>query len=547
MFALVFRFQAGRYHATPWGRNVNEADVAWPPEPWRLLRTLIAAWSRKGDRERWPKEYLTKLIDVLAGSLPVFHLPEGAVHAHTRHYMPSRKKTSLVFDSFVRLPAQATVVAAWQDVTLEDDLFAFAADLAEAIGYLGRAESWTDCEAHADWQGKANCGPIDTGFSSDPVQLVRLLAVLRPETYATERRRLIESERERICTAAKKPPSRKKLEADVAKAFRSKGTGMDTLPERLVDALHLDTADYQDQRWNRPPAAREVLYGLERNVAVNVLPRVIARRRVSTVKEDQPTVARFLLAGRPRPPIMDTVKIGELMRLAALSQFGWESKNGRRVPRAPWQVSGRDADGRRLTDPSHSHAFWLPEDADNDGLIDHVSVYIAGGINERVRAKLDRITRLWITRNDRVDDVETESAKAMEWRLALEGFGKPEDFTSDANIFGTSAKWQSATPFLASGFLKAEGYAGEIRRLIRRRGIDVRLGFNNADISVEERHTTLSGHRAIQFHRFRSRGREQQPDATGALLEITFPKPLEGPLALGYGSHFGLGLFTTVD
>jgi CRISPR-associated protein Csb2 len=36
MLALAFTFPAGRYHATPWGRHVNEADVAWPPEPWRI-------------------------------------------------------------------------------------------------------------------------------------------------------------------------------------------------------------------------------------------------------------------------------------------------------------------------------------------------------------------------------------------------------------------------------------------------------------------------------------------------------------------------------
>jgi CRISPR-associated protein Csb2 len=42
MLALAFTFPAGRYHATPWGRHVNEADVAWPPEPWRILRTLVA-------------------------------------------------------------------------------------------------------------------------------------------------------------------------------------------------------------------------------------------------------------------------------------------------------------------------------------------------------------------------------------------------------------------------------------------------------------------------------------------------------------------------
>lgn len=52
-----------------------------------------------------------------------------------------------------------------------------------------------------------------------------------------------------------------------------------------------------------------------------------------------------------------------------------------------------------------------------------------------------------------------------------------------------------------------------------------------------------SARRAIHFHRFRSRGREAQPDVAGALLRIELPEAIEGPLAIGYGSHFGLGLF----
>ncbi len=556
MFALVFRFPAGRYHATPWGRNVNEADVAWPPEPWRLLRTLIAAYWRKGDRERWPEEYLAGLIDTLAGSLPVYRLPEGAIHAHTRHYMPigtidkGREKTSLVFDAFVRLPERGMVVAAWQDVTLEGDLFALATDLAAAIGYLGRAESWTECEALADWRDEANCGPVDTGFSGDPV---RLLAPFQPETYATERRRLIAGARERIRTSAKKPSSPKKPETVVAKVFQSRRSGMDTLPKRLVDALNLDTADYQDRGWSRPPAAREVVYAREAKVAAGVMSRVSARRGGSGAKpKPLPTVARFLLAGRPRPRIEDTVRIGELMRLAALSQFGWryDSAKGRKIPKAPWQVSGRDTDGNRLKDPAHVHAFWLPEDTDSDGLIDHVSVFIASGIDDDVRARLDRITRLWLPPKQRAEEVEVEDASAMEWRLALEGFGQPPDFSEGARIFGTSARWRSVTPFLAAGHLKTAGHAGEARRLIRRRGMDTRLGFSVADVSVTELQEISSGgtgRRAIHFHRFRSRGREEQPDATGALLDIVFPKPVEGPIVLGYGSHFGLGLFTAVD
>ena len=548
MFALSFRFPAGRYHATPWGRNVNEADVAWPPEPWRLLRALIATWWRKGDRARWSEDDLARLIDTLAETLPEYSLPEGAIHAHTRHYMPTggldkgRPKTTLVFDAFVRLPAGSTLVAAWRRVTLDPSPFALAADLAHAVGYLGRAESWTECEALAEWNGTANCRPFDGHPDGDPV---RLLAPHTREAYSAERQRIVDDMQRQMVATAKGTPTRQRLDAQLDKALRSKGRQAHTLPARLIDALSLDTADYQDRGWSRPPAAREVVYARAPEAAPGVVPRRITRRRASRAGRDQPTVARFLLAGRPLPRIEDAVRIGELMRRAALAQFGWQQDEAtkRWIPKAPWEISGRDADGKPLKDPSHAHAFWLPEDADGDGWIDHVSVYISGGMNDDVRAKLDRITRLWLAPKQRSEDVDAEPGSVKEWRLALEGFGRPADFAGGARIFATSDRWRSVTPFLASGHLKASGYAGEVRRLLKRRGLDV------TDVEVTELRTIDVGgteRRAIHFHRFRSRGREMQPDPAGALLGIVLPEPIAGPLAIGYGSHFGLGSFSSV-
>lgn len=549
MFALSFRFPAGRYHATPWGRNVNEADVAWPPEPWRLLRALIATYWRKGDQTRWSEEDLAALIDTLAESLPEYSLPTGGIHAHTRHYMPlgsldnGRPRTTLVFDAFVRLPDGATLVAAWPRVTLAPEPFAFAADLARAVGYLGRAESWTECEALAEWDGTVNCRPLDGYAGGGPSrEPVRLLAPHPPKAYSTERQRIMEDMRQMRATGKRQPTQRKLLDNDLDKALRSKGRRAHTLPERLVDALALDTADYQDRGWSRPPAAREVVYAAEAETAPGVVSRRLARRRPSQTGRGRPTVARFLLAGRPLPRIEDAVKIGELMRRAALAKFGWrrDESTGRRIPKAPREISGRDGDGKPLKDPSHVHAFWLPEDADGDGWIDHVSVFIAGGMNNGIRAKLDRITRLWIQSEPREENDAPEPGSVKEWRLALEGFGQPADFAGSARIFAASDRWRSVTPFLASGHLKASGYPGEVRRLLKRRGLDVTgvkvYALPTIDVGGTRR-------RAIHFHRFRSRGWELQPDAAGALLTVALPKPIPGPLAIGYGSHFGLGLF----
>jgi len=541
MFGLAFRFLAGRYHATPWGRNVNEGDVAWPPEPWRLLRALVAVWWQKADHERWPKADLDLLVDTLATTLPVFRLPEGAIHTHTRHYMPAIKST-LVFDAFAHLPKESSIVAAWPGVSLDGRSVDFVAELASSIGYLGRAESWTECEVLPNWTGKPNCGPARSGATGRPL---RLLVPLAPSHYGKVRSRLHAAEAHRIrSTTARLSPA--KVNQKVLRTFRSRHSGRDTLPDGLSDALALDTADYQDQGWHRPPAAREVVYFLAHEAELRVTASTNHRRagRASKARGVLPTVARFLVAGRPRPRIEDAVKIGEVMRMATLAKFGWskDEGTGRVAPRAPWQVSGRDSEGKPLRDPSHRHAFWLPEDADDDGWIDHISVFIADGMTTDVQTKLDRITRLWLGPKNLAKGIDSPSA-IKEWRLALEGFGSPADFAGSASIFDEARCWRSITPFLAAGHLRSSGSSGytrEVLRLLKRRG------FRTTDVEVRKlpainvagtvRHTT-------HFHRFRSRGREAQRDALGSFLELVFPEPVSGPLALGYGSHFGLGMF----
>ncbi len=531
MFVLNFRFPANRYHATPWGRNVNEADVAWPPEPWRLLRAFVAVWWRKGNRKIWSKRDLDTLIDAMAEEPPVYRLPEGVIHAHTRHYMPQQKsgKTALIFDGFVRLPENAQIVAAWPNLTLNGTHFRLAEHLAESINYLGRAESWVECQALDKWRQEANCRADGMDGSGT---LVRTLAARSPAGYTAERQRLISQAGHAIASSKR-----------ATAHFRSKITGRDTLPPTLADALALDTADFQDRGWSRPPAACEVVYSCASEARPGVISRFTRRRRSPVVKR-RPTIARFLVAGRPLPRIEDAVKMGELMRLAALARFGWRTDEvtGRSIPCAPWEISGRGTDGRPLKDPTHRHAFWLPEDADSDGCIDHISVYIQNGIDDVVRVQLDRITRLWLAPKQRSGAAESGFSALKEWRLALEGFGTPADFHGAARIFGFASQWQSVTPFLAAGHLKASGYPGEVRRLLKRRGMDAE------GVEVEEINSLLVGgaeRRALNFHRFRSRGRERQPDTAGALLRITFPKPILGPLAIGFASHFGLGLFQT--
>ena len=564
MLALSFSFPARRYHATPWGRHVNEADVAWPPEPWRILRALIATYWRKGTCVHWSKEEAGSLINALAAAPPTYYLPEGAVHAHTRHYMPAPSKKTLVFDAFAHLPDGEAIVAAWPDLILERHQFDLVADLADGIGYLGRAESWVECTAAAEWDAtQANCRPLEDDPNGTG-EVTAVLAPLTPADYSARRVRLLaqaDAEEQATAQAAgKRPPTERAL---IRKHDRSFGV---TLPERLMDALAVDTADFQKHGWNRPPAAREVRY---QRTPLAPHPRQAVGPRSRTPDPSRYTVARYLLAGRPQPRIEDAIKIGELMRSAALSKFGWEPdpRTGRNRALAPPQISGRDEENTPLRDAHHSHAFWLAEDADGDGLIDHVCVYAATGFDTRVRAVLDRVTRLWIRTGS-----DTEEAGRREWRLALEGFGTCQEFAQASALFPRARVWHSVTPFLPTGHLKrtsdaqrarrmleqdqivdgalaeATGYPREVRRLLQRRAMVSGALVEHVQVDILP-HVRVHGapRRPLQFHRFRSRGRERTTDAHGALLSIRFPVPTSGPVALGYGCHFGLGLFASSD
>jgi CRISPR-associated protein Csb2 len=111
---LKLTFPAGRYHATPWGRHVNEGMPEWPPSPWRLLRALIAVW-RRTCPDLMSESQVRHLVEPLLRP-PLFRLPASRV-AHTRHYMPWEKKgpadRTLVFDTFVAVGRDDPLFIGW--------------------------------------------------------------------------------------------------------------------------------------------------------------------------------------------------------------------------------------------------------------------------------------------------------------------------------------------------------------------------------------------------------------------------------------------------
>jgi CRISPR-associated protein Csb2 len=504
MVAIAFRFPAGRFHATPWGRHVNEADVEWPPSPWRILRALVATWHRKADAERFPQALLDGLVERLCQQLPTYRVPSG-VRAHARHYMPMgwfkgpRIDTALVFDGFVRLAPDAELVAAWPDIDLDAEQTALLDALLRDLGFLGRAESWVEARRLDDWQGESNCIPSEiavdtaTGEVFDPV---RLIAPVGPGEYSPWRQEMISAHG-----------------LDAKRPKRAQRRILATLPERLADTLRNETGDLHAAGWSSPPGARFVTYQRPYDLFQRA-PVAPARR-----KRPAATTVRLALIGKPLPRIEDALRIGEIARKAAIKQA--ERVNGGQVPTA---LSGHDlpADNR------HGHAFYLPEDADGDGHIDHILVHAPDGLGGNAVRALDRVTRLW-------------ERDGGEWQVLFEGYGTMAEL-ADSVYAGESRQWVSVTPYLHPWYAKKHfGVAEQIARECRERGLP-----EPEQVEIIEppmRGVDGRTRRPVHFRRFRNtRKHLRQPDTRGQFVHLAFAETVEGPLTLGFACHFGLGI-----
>ena len=110
-------------------------------------------------------------------------------------------------------------------------------------------------------------------------------------------------------------------------------------------------------------------------------------------------------------------------------------------------------------------------------------------------------------------------------------------------IARSSAVWQSATPYLHPWFRKKKfTVEDQIRRECRERGLPEPQIEPIEYIMVKGRQR-----RPIHFHRFRNKRGLTQPDTQGSFWKLTFNEPIAGLLALGFGCHFGLGMFQATD
>jgi CRISPR-associated protein Csb2 len=515
---IKFTFPAGRYHATPWGRHVNEGVAEWPPSPWRLLRALVAVWKRTCPEfsELQVRQVLEKLVDP-----PSFHVPPHRT-AHTRHYMPWEKKgpadRTLVFDTFVCVDRQAPLYIGWPKAELQAEELETLRGLLSNLSSLGRAESWVQaeivdsevelpiCEAGID-----DPNPIPL-FCPDPA------TVFAGEHYPN---------------------------LDAKKLAQGKINPSEFLFDCPRWHLCLDTESIHAKRWPIVPGSRWLNYTRPTEQPVRAVPQRKAAR-------PQPTVVRFSLDGPVLPLVTDTVRVAEAFRRAAMGRFRkWcERYPGKAhafqrvgiLDRYSSPVlSGRELDGEIRKD--HSHTYYLPtaEGAD-PRRVTHITLSASEGFGAEEIESLGSMRALRLN-------------ESMELRVQLVGLGRPEDF--NCKLFRPAKIWSSVTPFVAHRHYKRRG---QKRDQLGTSVDDPRLAFlqlaareqveaivRKSPVRITRLNPSSGAPPAIDFRRYREGRRRDAQNRWFSFLQIEFAEPVSGPLSIGFGSHFGLGLFAGMD
>jgi CRISPR-associated protein Csb2 len=489
--SIALSFPSGRFHATGWGRHVNEAAPDWPPAPWRLLRAFVAVWKRTLAGDALVNEHLPTALTKLTAP-PLYKLPPATL-AHTRHYLTQKVKgdADLVFDGFVAVSPDVEVGVLWPEAELTAAEQEALGRVLARLSYLGRAEGW--CAARVcDWSALPGepCAWVDAdtgqihGPTADRTESVHLLC---PDPVSWN-----------------------------AWSYGRKAHQPDPKWNLLAE-----TADMHAERWSDPPGSRWVTY---LRPAHALTPPPPARKRAAR-QEASPRLLRFALDGPVLPRLTETVYVAELARRRVQGIFG-RLFEGAASP----LFSGKQADGTPLAE--HRHAFFLPTDEDGDGKLDHLILYAADGFGPREQRALD----VWR---------KTRGPAGIE--LNVVWLGTEEKLPA-------ARRWRSATPFVPTRHYKERGAKRDafprhqlaemnLREELARRGLP-------QPVRVEEVDELRLQGRPLAWRHFRQQrvlGNGRRGSDFGKGFEIEFAEPVSGPLALGYACHFGLGLFVPAD
>ncbi|MGI8604404.1 MAG: type I-G CRISPR-associated protein Csb2 [Verrucomicrobiales bacterium] len=252
-----------------------------------------------------------------------------------------------------------------------------------------------------------------------------------------------------------------------------------------------------------------------------------------------PTVARHAVVSTAAPSIIQAVSVADRVH-AALCKWS-DQGTGRAAV-----FTGLADGGKPRTHHQHAHIFCEANGARD--AITHITIWAPMGFDKSACLALRRLNKVW-------------GHGGHDIRLALHGIGQFVDFDGCA-LFGPSKTWRSLTPFVSTRHAKTfrdgrpkmddngwqEGSAAhDLLRLLalnpKWQGAKIRRQLVEREAPFEFGSRKL---RSLQFQTIRHNGSGKRGHDSGTAFVIEFPEPVSGPLAFGYGSHFGLGLFQPI-
>lgn len=524
MPTVKLQFPSGRYHATPWGHHVNEGLIEWPPSPWRLLRAFIACgFSSQGWSEIPP--IAQSLVQKLAAVLPKYSLPP-ATAAHSRHFMPvgtiakGREQTTLVFDTWANL-GDGQLFIHWPcDLDIgEAELFR---KLVSSLGYLGRSESWVEAELVDDASFEWNAVPcLENEHRDFGWEQISVMAAIPPEAYQQWREAKVR-ELLQPFDGQKQIASVKKKQLQTIAPY----------PSDLLSCLTKDSSWWKGHGWSQPPGSQRILYWRRTNaICTSVLtdPKIAPAPRIECMLL---SIASPSGSMSSLPHVSRTLPQAELLRRALISR----SANGKSID-CPLLL-GRDEFGPLRQ--KHDHVHFIPLDLDDDNHLEHVLIFAPGGLCAVTQRGIRSLKRTWT----KGGVGELQLAIVASGKVAdLRGIKGPRLDNGIGKLLGSLAGsriWVSHTPFVAPRFLKARGknsLFGQVQAELSSRGLPSADSVEvDMELSKSLRH----------FVRRRSRCDVAPKNDVGYGIRIILSKAIQGPLTLGYGSHFGLGLFSSL-
>jgi CRISPR-associated protein Csb2 len=267
-------------------------------------------------------------------------------------------------------------------------------------------------------------------------------------------------------------------------------------------------------------------------------------QKISAKTLSPTSMLQFAIGGRVFPPLKVWLRITERFRGAVLRNIA-QQRTGN--PKAKFSdlpndvrseyslLTGKDANGERLSGHRHTAFFLIP---DNMGNPSRLICY-----RKEPFTSEEQVAMLTASAASLAWDYADNS-----WRLRLIPLPTETPLPPDKNVFGESRVWETLVPYVPPLHVYRKNGKPKIGSEVEKQILDhlFKRGLPSAEPIILQ-----SPNESVQWMKVhrpkRNRSGPTNDDKRAYQVRLTFSNAIQGPLFLGHSSHFGLGLFAPAD